>query len=77
MCGVILVSIQKYREAKVFLESLTAFHPLFAEGWIILHLFYQQIEYHPGNYNYIYIHYNLFITFFLLEYKKMPSNLNL
>ncbi|XP_043471634.1 cilia- and flagella-associated protein 70 [Leptopilina heterotoma] len=48
MCGLILVSLQKYREAKVFLESLTAFHPLFAEGWIILHLFYQQIEYHPG-----------------------------
>lgn len=49
MYGILLTSLHKYREAQLFLESLTAFYPRFAEAWIILHLFYQQIEYQPGN----------------------------
>ncbi|XP_051165481.1 cilia- and flagella-associated protein 70-like isoform X2 [Leptopilina boulardi] len=48
MYGILLTSLHKYREAQLFLESLTAFYPRFAEAWIILHLFYQQIEYQPG-----------------------------
>lgn len=49
MYGMLLTSLHKYQDAQLFLESLTAFYPQFAEGWIILNLFYQQIEYHPGN----------------------------
>lgn len=48
MYGLILAEDRNYREAEVFLKILTDFYPRFAEGWLILHLFYIRTDYCPG-----------------------------
>ncbi|KYN01939.1 Tetratricopeptide repeat protein 18 [Cyphomyrmex costatus] len=48
MYGLILAENQSYREAEIFLRTVTDFYPRFVEGWIILHLFYIRTDYRPG-----------------------------
>ncbi|EFN68293.1 Tetratricopeptide repeat protein 18 [Camponotus floridanus] len=48
MYGLILAKDQNYREAEIFLKTVTDIYPRFIEGWVILHLLYIRMGYHPG-----------------------------
>jgi len=48
MYGLIFLKNKDYRIAEIFLRTVTDFHPLFVEGWVILHFFYVLIDYAPG-----------------------------
>lgn len=70
MYGLILAKDQNYREAEIFLKSVTDIYPRSVEGWVILHLLYICMDYHPGITDilyksiYVYEKYRIFFYFF-------------